>query len=86
MSGSCLSGDDVDPLLFKAFLEGYESVRVLTHLEREYLHTAIVIGFLSIALWRIDRFYEGKLDHSKKFNYRELLTRALKFKKNFGLD
>ncbi len=86
ISGSCLDGDKVDEGLMKAFLEGYLERRKMTHLESEYLYTAIIIGFLSIALWRIERFYEGKLDESKRFNYRELLRRAILFKKQYSLD
>ena len=81
LSGSCLNEDKstIDLNLVKCFLEGYEQKRRLVTIEREYLKTAILVGFYSIALWRIKRFYEGHLDERKKFNYRELLWRAENF-------
>ncbi len=81
ISGSCLSADSstVDLELMKYFVEGYETNRKMLAIEKEYLNTAVLVGFFSIGLWRIKRFYEGELDLSKKFNYRELLDRAVKF-------
>lgn len=78
LSGSCLNAkrDNLDIALIDAFLEGYQERRQLKTIEKEYLDTAILVGLFSIALWRIKRFYEGNLDESKRFNYRELLTRA----------
>lgn len=86
ISGSCLNHDksNVDKGLMNRFLEGYESSRKLLTLEKEYLRTAIIVGFFSISLWRIKRFYEGNLDSRKKFNYRELLERAKNFHSTFG--
>ncbi|MBD65846.1 MAG: hypothetical protein CME62_11610 [Halobacteriovoraceae bacterium] len=83
ISGGCLNDrkDNIDFSLVEKFLEGYEQVRSLTTLEKEYLNTAILVGFFSISLWRIKRFYEGDLDQSKKYNYRELLVRADNFNK-----
>lgn len=85
ISGSCLNEkrDNVDLGLMESFLEGYEEARSLLQLEREYLNTAVLVGFFSISLWRIQRFYEGNLDERKKFNYRELLLRSNNFKKTF---
>lgn len=81
ISGSCLNKDNsnVDPLLMENFIKGYEQARHLLAIEREYLITAVKVGFFSIALWRIKRFYEGHLDESKKFNYRDLLDRCENF-------
>lgn len=81
ISGGCLTSDkkDIDEELVKHFITGYETIRPLTTLEKEYLNDSILVGFFSIALWRIKRFYTGKLDSKKKFNYRELLERALNF-------
>lgn len=79
LSGSCLdeSRTSIDPQLIEAFLKGYESKRKLLLIEKEYLNLAILVGLFSIALWRIERFYDGVLDESKRYNYRELLQRAL---------
>lgn len=79
LSGSCLVDDQIDLNLIKYFLKGYETNRKLLAIEKEYLHTAIIVGLFSIGLWRINRFYEGKLDKSKRYNYRQLIERAKKF-------
>lgn len=81
LSGGCLTedGQDIDDQLVDHFLTGYEQVRILATLEKEYLSTAILVGFFSIALWRIKRFYLGKLDSSKKYNYRDLINKALNY-------
>jgi homoserine kinase type II len=82
ISGTCLNQqkDNIDLDLMQAYLKGYLQGRKLLAIEKEYLQTAILVGFFSIALWRIKRFYEGHLDPNKKFNYRELTKRALNFK------
>ena len=81
ISGSCLSTSTktVDIRLMQHFVEGYETTRKLLAIEKEYLNTAVLVGLFSIGLWRIKRFLEGELDHSKKYNYRELLERAEAF-------
>jgi homoserine kinase type II len=78
ISGGCLTNDhkNIDDNLVEHFLKGYETARSLTTLEKEYMPNAILVGFFSIALWRIKRFYDGKLDARKKHNYRELLEKA----------
>jgi homoserine kinase type II len=81
LSGSCLNHDNTDLSLdlMKSFLRGYEQSRPLLIIEKEYLRDAIAVGFFSISLWRIKRFYEGQLDQRKKYNYRELLERCRSF-------
>jgi len=81
ISGSCLNKnmDNIDSELMQQFLAGYESKRPLTVIEQEHLVNAIIVGFFSIGLWRIKRFFLGTLDNQKKFSYRELLTRAQNF-------
>lgn len=78
ISGTCLNDkrDNISMELMASFLEGYQQARKLLSIEKEYLKSAILVGFFSIGLWRIKRFYEGNLDSSKKYNYRELLERA----------
>ena len=78
ISGSCLNNksDNLDPSLIKSFIKGYEESRHLLTIEKEFINTAILVGFFSIALWRIKRFYEGNLDETKKNNYQDLTTRA----------
>lgn len=85
LSGSCLTADktSLDKELIESFLSGYQSRRKLKVIETEYLRMAIAVGFFSISLWRIKRFYEGHLDDRKKYNYRELLERCRKFYQQF---
>ncbi len=81
ISGSCLGedGKSINVKFVESFISGYSQVRSLLRIEKEYLKSAILVGFFSIGLWRIKRFYEGHLDDRKKFNYRELLERATIF-------
>lgn len=81
ISGTCLDkeGLNVSQELMDAFIDGYSCERKLLTIEKEYLKTAVLVGFFSIGLWRIKRFYEGNLDPDKKFNYRQLLNRAKNF-------
>lgn len=81
ISGSCLraDGSTVDLKLIESFILGYTSVRQMNEAEKEYLNAAILVGFFSIALWRIKRFYKGALDSAKRDNYKELLERARLF-------
>lgn len=85
ISGTCLNQEksNLDSSFIESFLAGYEAQRKLLKIEREYLKTAILVGFFSIGLWRIRRFYDGRLDESKRYNYRELLERAVNFNKSF---
>ena len=81
LSGSCLNDEKSNLSIdhIRSFLRGYESSRKLLMIETQYLRSAIAVGFFSIALWRIKRFYEGNLDDRKKYNYRQLLERCLSF-------
>jgi homoserine kinase type II len=85
ISGSCLEDDQstVSKDYMKSFLRGYEEKRELPQLEKDYLHTAVLVGFYSIALWRVQRFLDKKLDEAKKFNYQELLMKAELFFERF---
>ncbi len=85
ISGTCLEkGHIIDPLVH-SYLKGYESVRPLPQLEKTYLIDGIILGLLSISLWRIKRFTEGNLNPSMKFSYRDLLQKAHHFKANNSL-
>lgn len=81
ISGTCYnsSKDNLDINLIRGYLDAYSKRRKLMAIEKDFLKTAIIVGFFSISLWRIKRFYEGNLDHTKKYNYRELLDRAYAF-------
>lgn len=85
LTGCCIdmSSNKFNLNFFRSFIKGYETKRKLITIEKEYINEAILVGFFSIALWRIVRFYDGHLDQSKRYNYRELLERARLFKQDF---
>lgn len=76
ISGSAVNDNKIENDYLKSYLEGYESIRPLTKMEKKLLPDAILVGLFSISLWRIKRFTEGSIDSEKKESYRELLNRA----------
>ncbi|MBY0415742.1 MAG: phosphotransferase, partial [Bdellovibrionales bacterium] len=79
ISGTCLEKGRVITPLVNSYLMGYESVKVMTSNEKEFLDQAIILGLLSISLWRIKRFYEKNLNPLMKNSYQDLLVRALHY-------
>lgn len=79
ISGTCLEKGRINYSLIESYLRGYEAIRPLPDLERKYLDTAIIVGLLSIALWRIKRFKEGDLNPLMANSYQELLNKAKLF-------
>lgn len=86
ISGTCLEKGRIITPLIESFLIGYESVRKLSTLEREFLDQSIQLGLFSVALWRIKRFTEGNLDTLMADSYRDLLQRATNYRKESGGD
>jgi homoserine kinase type II len=80
ISGSCLENGKVSRKFMEAYLKGYESVRKLAKLERDFLNEAVLVGLFSISLWRIKRFKEGNLDPTREDSYKDLLIMAKEFK------
>jgi len=76
ISGTCLEKGRILPQLVESYLRGYESIRPLSSSEKKFLNDAIIIGLLSIALWRIKRFKEGNLNPSMSDSYQDLIARA----------
>ncbi len=85
ISGSCLREGKIDLELLNVFVEGYQSIRPLQKSEHLFLNEAILTGLLSISRWRIKRFIENKISIDKTESYKELLERALLFKKDIKL-
>ncbi len=79
ISGTCLEKGMVNAALVLSYLRGYESVRRLPAVERAHLREAVILGFISISLWRIKRFMEGNLNPAMAESYRDLLHKALYF-------
>lgn len=76
ISGTCLEKGRIITPLVNSFLKGYESIRPLPQIEKDYLDQAIMLGLLSISLWRIKRFKEGNLNPLMENSYQDLLVRA----------
>ncbi len=80
ISGTCLEKGRLITPLIESYMRGYESIRPLPALEKSFFHDAIIVGFLSISLWRIKRFTEGNLNPLMRDSYKDLLTKALMYK------
>jgi homoserine kinase type II len=79
ISGTCLEKGRVITPLVNSFLSGYEVIRPLTINESKYLDQAIILGLLSISLWRIKRFKERSLNPLMENSYQDLLVRAMNY-------
>ncbi|MBC7711735.1 MAG: phosphotransferase [Rhizobacter sp.] len=76
ISGTCLEKGRIITPLVNSYLVGYESVRPLNAIELKFLDQAIILGLLSISLWRIKRFKERNLNPLMENSYQDLLVRA----------
>lgn len=76
LSGTCLEKGRVITPLVKSYLAGYESVRPLNAAEKKHLDDSIILGLMSISLWRIKRFKERNLNPLMENSYRDLIVRA----------
>ena len=79
ISGTCIEKGRIISPLVTSYLKGYESIRPLPLNERMHLDQAIILGLLSISLWRIKRFKEGNLNPLMEDSYRDLLVRAMHY-------
>jgi len=86
ISGTCLEKGRIISPLVKSYLAGYESRRPLALLEKQFLDQAILIGLMSISLWRIKRFKERNLNPLMENSYRDLMVRALNYHKMKQLE
>lgn len=79
ISGTCLEKGRVITPLVNSFLSGYEAVRPLSANELKFLDQSIILGLLSISLWRIKRFKERSLNPLMENSYQDLLVRAMNY-------
>ncbi|MBC7540535.1 MAG: phosphotransferase [Bacteriovorax sp.] len=79
LSGTCLEKGRVITPLVNSFLSGYEAIRPLSKTELKYLDHAVILGLLSISLWRIKRFKERNLNPLMENSYQDLLVRAMNY-------
>lgn len=80
ISGTCLEKGFLNPMLINSYLRGYQGQRSLEEPEKKIMKKAIILGYLSISLWRIKRFKEGNLNPALRDSYRDLLEKAYYFK------
>lgn len=83
ISGCCLEKGLINRGLAESFLQGYQELRNLTSHERQNLTDSIILGLLSISLWRIKRFKDKDLNPILVNSYKELLLRAKCFREQF---
>ncbi len=76
LSGTCLEKGRIISPLVKSYLAGYESIRPLSAEEKKHLDDSIILGLMSISLWRIKRFKERNLNPMMENSYRDLIVRA----------
>ncbi|MBP9682806.1 MAG: phosphotransferase [Bacteriovorax sp.] len=76
ISGTCLEKGRIISPLVNSYLSGYEAIRTLRTEEKKFLDEAIILGLMSISLWRIKRFKERNLNPLMENSYRDLITRA----------
>ncbi|MDA8793155.1 phosphotransferase [Bacteriovoracaceae bacterium] len=77
ISGTCLDeSSQLSPEKIKYFIQSYSKQKQMTLDEKNYLYDYIILGLLSISLWRIDRFNRKKITINKEDSYKELLIRA----------
>ena len=79
ISGTCLEKGRVITPLVNSYLEGYEEIRKLSNDEKRFLDQAIILGLMSISLWRIKRFKERNLNPLMEDSYRDLIVRAMHY-------
>lgn len=79
LSGTCLEKGRIITPLVNSYLEGYEAIRPLSALELKFLDQAIILGLMSISLWRIKRFKERNLNPLMEDSYRDLIVRAMNY-------
>ncbi len=79
ISGTCLEKGRIISPLVNSYLEGYEQVRPLNSIEKKYLDQSIILGLMSISLWRIKRFKERNLNPLMENSYQDLIVRAMHY-------
>ncbi len=83
ISGCCLEKGQINQGLVQSLVKGYQEHRQLTHFERQNLADSILLGLLSISLWRIKRFKDKNMNPIMANSYKELLLRARCFREQF---
>ncbi|MBC98643.1 MAG: hypothetical protein CME63_12910 [Halobacteriovoraceae bacterium] len=83
ISGCCLEKGQINQGLVQSLVKGYQEHRKLTTYERQNLADSILLGLMSISLWRIKRFKDKNMNPIMANSYQELLLRACCFREQF---
>ncbi len=83
ISGCCLEKGQINQGLVQSLVKGYQEHRELTHFERQNLADSILLGLMSISLWRIKRFKDKNMNPIMANSYKELLLKARCFREQF---
>jgi len=83
ISGCALEKGQINQGLVQSLVKGYQKHRKLTSHERQNLADAILLGLMSISLWRIKRFKDKNMNPVMANSYKELLLRARAFREQF---
>jgi len=83
ISGCCIEKEQINQGLVQSLVKGYQENRKLTNYERQNLADAILLGLLSISLWRIKRFKDKNMNPIMANSYQQLLLRARCFREQF---
>ena len=83
ISGCCLEKGQINQGLVQSLVKGYQEQRQLTNYERQNLADSILLGLMSISLWRIKRFKDKNMNPIMANSYKELLLRARCFRMQF---
>jgi homoserine kinase type II len=83
ISGCCLEKGQINQGLVQSLVKGYQEHRNLSSHERQNLADSILLGLLSISLWRIKRFKDKNMNPIMANSYKELLLRARCFREQF---
>lgn len=77
--GSALKEGCIDLSLGRAFLDGYQELRPMVALERDYLYEYIIYAGLLSVLWRYNEFNIRRPSSSRAEIYQELLAPSVHF-------
>lgn len=85
LSGTCLEKGRIHPELIKSYLAGYYEKSTYMRFTEEEINKSIILGLLSIALWRIERFNIKKINPHMVDSYKELIRKIHIFAQTKGI-
>jgi len=76
--GLCSKGDDINYKHVKVLLNGYQKVRPLRNIEKEYLQFFIIYGAIRTSNWRYWKYHIENPNPERKNKHREMMSIAEK--------